>query len=230
MRGFRAPGASDGRVSVVIVRVISRLAGSGTAAGERWPARSFRQSTATAAGLPATRGGLTLPTVAPMGGERAAVDRHPAARFRETLSRLPSYVRLIRALLGDRRLGRFRKAGLGAGLAYLASPIDLVPGIVPVLGQLDDLLVVLLAIRFALRGLPGPAADTLLGSVGLSRELLARDLDNVRATGRWAVGAAGRVGAEVAATGGRGAARAARFGLRAARTGLRTVRRRSSRT
>jgi uncharacterized membrane protein YkvA (DUF1232 family) len=166
-----------------------------------------------------------------MGREQPAADeRHPTARFRETLSRLPSYVRLIRALLGDRRLGRFRKAGLGAGLAYLASPIDLVPGIVPVLGQLDDLLVVLLAIRYALRGLPGPAADALLGSVGLSRDLLARDIGNVRATGGWALRGAGRVGADVAAKGGRVAARATRFGLRAARSGIRTIRRRSSRT
>jgi uncharacterized membrane protein YkvA (DUF1232 family) len=166
-----------------------------------------------------------------MSQERASgEERHPAARLRETLGRLPSYVRLIRALLGDRRLGRLRKAGLGAGLAYLASPIDLVPGIVPVLGQLDDLLVVLLAIRYALRGLPGPAADALLGNVGLSRELLARDLDNVRATGGWAMRGAGRVGADVAATGVRAAARATRFGIRAARSGIRKVRRRSSRT
>lgn len=129
----------------------------------------------------------------------SAAELHPRARLGETLRRLPRYVRLIRALLGDRRLGRLRKAGLGAGLAYLASPIDLVPGIVPVLGQLDDLAAVLLAVRFALKGLPGPAADALLANVELSRELLARDLDNVRVGGIWAAKGMARTGARVAA-------------------------------
>src|SRR4051812_26552658 len=107
-------------------------------------------------------------------------EKHPAARLGETIGRLPSYLRLARRLLGDRRLGRLRKAGLRAGIVYLLSPVDLVPGVIPVLGQLDDLAAILLAVRFALRGLPGPAADSLLGSAGLSRELMSRDLDNVK--------------------------------------------------
>jgi len=140
---------------------------------------------------------------------------HPRDRLLETLRRLPSYVRLIRALLGDRRLGRLRKAALGAGLAYLVSPIDLVPGIVPVLGQLDDLAAVLLAVRFAIKGLPGPAADALLGNVGLSRDLLARDLDNVRVGGIWAARGAARTGARLAAVPVRAAGRLARSGAAA---------------
>jgi uncharacterized membrane protein YkvA (DUF1232 family) len=39
---------------------------------------------------------------------------------------------------------------LVAGVAYLLSPIDLVPGIIPGLGQLDDLAFVLLALKSAL--------------------------------------------------------------------------------
>ncbi len=150
-------------------------------------------------------------------------DEHPASRLAETLRRLPAYLRLTRALIGDRRLGRLRKGGLAAGLAYLASPIDLVPGIVPVLGQLDDLAAVLLAIRFALRGLPGPAADAMLGNVGLSRELLARDLDNVRVGGVWAAKGAARTGVRVARTG----IRAAQMGARAARRSLGAASRRA---
>lgn len=153
-------------------------------------------------------------------------DRHPAARLGETLRRLPAYLRLARALLGDRRLGRLRKVGLGAGIAYLASPIDLVPGIVPVLGQLDDLAAVLLALRFALRGLPGPAADALLATSGLSRELLARDLDNVRVTAAWTARGAARAGVRAAAVAGRGIAGASRLATRAARAGLGRVARR----
>jgi uncharacterized membrane protein YkvA (DUF1232 family) len=146
----------------------------------------------------------------------AATERHPASRLGETLGRLPSYLRLTRALLADKRLGKARKAGLAGGLAYLASPIDLVPGLIPVLGQLDDLAVVFMALRFALKGLPGPAADALLADAGLSRDLLVRDLENVRATAGWAVRGAGRVGSRVAVTG-------ARIGGRVATTGARTA-------
>lgn len=150
-------------------------------------------------------------------------ERHPAARFGETLSRLPSYLRLTRALLGDRRLGRLRKAGLGAAVAYLASPIDLVPGIVPVLGQVDDLLVVFAALRYALKGLPGPAADAVLARSDLSRALIARDVANTRAAGAWAIRGAGRIGGKVALTGARAATRMAGLGLGAARSGLRRL-------
>jgi uncharacterized membrane protein YkvA (DUF1232 family) len=153
-------------------------------------------------------------------------DRHPAARLAETLSRLPNYLRLTRALLADRRLGRVRKAGLGAALAYLASPIDLVPGIVPVLGQVDDLLVMFMAVRYALKGMPGPAADALLARSGLSRALLVRDVSNTRAAGAWAARSAGRISGRIAITGARAATRVAGVGLRAARSGLRRLRRR----
>jgi uncharacterized membrane protein YkvA (DUF1232 family) len=37
-------------------------------------------------------------------------------------------------------------------LAYLASPIDLIPDFIPVFGQLDDALVIVLALRYLLRG------------------------------------------------------------------------------
>lgn len=100
------------------------------------------------------------------------------------------------------------------------------PGIVPVLGQLDDLAAVLLALRFALRGLPGPAADALLATSGLSRELLARDLDNVRVTAAWTARGAARAGVRAAAVAGRGIAGASRLATRAARAGLGRVARR----
>jgi len=157
------------------------------------------------------------------GQAEQATGPHPAARLRETITRLPSYVRLTRALLAHRRLGRGRKAGLLAGLAYLLSPIDLVPGFIPVLGQLDDLAAILLALRFALRGLPGSAADRLLADSGLSRELLARDLDNVRVGGGWATRSALRIGVRTTTIGLRTAARGAEAGLNAARSGIRGV-------
>ena len=156
-------------------------------------------------------------------------EKHAAARLGETLARVPIYLRLARRLLGDRRLGRLRKLGLGAGVAYLASPIDLIPGVIPVLGQLDDLAALLLAIRFALRGLPGPAADALLANVGLSRDLLWRDLDNVRAATGWAAQGTARLAARGAGKGLAATAKVARLGLEAGRAGLGSVARRRAR-
>jgi uncharacterized membrane protein YkvA (DUF1232 family) len=87
---------------------------------------------------------------------------------------IPDCVVLIRRLLGDDEVARWRKGVLVLLLAYLVSPIDLVPDFVPGLGQLDDAIVVALALRVILRGggpellrrhWPGPAS---------SRELVAR--------------------------------------------------------
>jgi uncharacterized membrane protein YkvA (DUF1232 family) len=160
-----------------------------------------------------------------------AGEPHPLAGLGRTLTRLPRYLILARGLVGDRRLSRWRKAALGAGIAYLASPIDLVPGLIPVVGQLDDLAAVLLALRFALRGLSGPAAEARLAEVQLSRAILDEDLASVRRAAGWVARRAAAVSgsalnrsARLAAGAGRLAGRAgmgaARAGLGAARAGL----------
>lgn len=64
---------------------------------------------------------------------------------------VPDCIVLVRRLLGDARLARSRKLLLWALIAYLALPIDIVPDFIPVAGQLDDVLVVALALRFVLR-------------------------------------------------------------------------------
>src|SRR6187549_4162311 len=69
------------------------------------------------------------------------------------IRRLPSYGKLALALARHPRLSRVRRAAVVAAAAYVFSPIDLIPGIIPVVGQLDDILVAITAIRFALEGL-----------------------------------------------------------------------------
>ena len=65
---------------------------------------------------------------------------------------VPDCVVLFKRLLGDPRVPRRRKALLAVAIVYLASPIDLVPDFVPVAGQLDDAIVVALALRGLLTG------------------------------------------------------------------------------
>jgi uncharacterized membrane protein YkvA (DUF1232 family) len=68
---------------------------------------------------------------------------------------VPDCVVLFKRLLTDPRVDWWRKAVLVVVIAYVVSPIDLVPDFIPIAGQLDDAILVVLAIRVLLRG-PGP--------------------------------------------------------------------------
>jgi uncharacterized membrane protein YkvA (DUF1232 family) len=142
--------------------------------------------------------------------------RHPVAKLGETIGRLPRYLALARALARDPALPRWRKAALGAGLVYLASPIDLVPGIIPVAGQLDDLAAVLLGLRTALRGCTPEAAAAHLAAAGLVDGDIGRDLAIVRGAAGWVAGRVARTTVRIGSASIRTAARAARFSARGA--------------
>jgi len=59
---------------------------------------------------------------------------------------LPDLLRLIAKLVGDPLLPRAAKIALAAAMVYLASPIDLIPDFIPLVGYLDDLLVAALLV------------------------------------------------------------------------------------
>lgn len=120
-------------------------------------------------------------------------DPFPRARFGALLGRLPRYARLAWRLGRDERLSRPRRAALLAGAAYLASPIDLVPGVIPVAGQLDDAAVVLLALRVALAGLPEPERAAALTDAELAEDDLRDDLRTIGATYGWLARTGGRL-------------------------------------
>jgi uncharacterized membrane protein YkvA (DUF1232 family) len=65
---------------------------------------------------------------------------------------VPDCVVLVKRLIADSRIPRSRKVPLVLLSAYLVSPIDLVPDFIPVAGQLDDAILVALALRFLARG------------------------------------------------------------------------------
>lgn len=86
---------------------------------------------------------------------------------------VPDCVVLFRRLLGDDRVPRRSKLLIAGLIGYLAMPLDLVPDFIPVAGQLDDAIVVILVLRTVLRSggrelliehWPGPSSsrDTLM--------------------------------------------------------------------
>jgi uncharacterized membrane protein YkvA (DUF1232 family) len=114
------------------------------------------------------------------------------------LRRLPAYSRLAAALLREPTLKLLHKAILIGGLAYLISPIDLIPGLIPILGQLDDLAVALWTLRLALRTMPPAVADRHLDANGLNWATLDGDLARVGRSGRLILRAGLKVGQRVA--------------------------------
>ena len=152
----------------------------------------------------------------------------PVRRLTEALGRVPRYLALARALLRDPSIPRWRKAALAAGIAYLASPIDLVPGLIPVAGQLDDLAAALLGLRTALRGSTPAAAAAHLRAAGLEDGDIARDLGIVRGAAAWIARGAARTTARLGKTGIRAGAAVAGAVGRAAVRGIRRRRARPS--
>ena len=71
--------------------------------------------------------------------------------LRELVGIVPDVLRLIRDLLADRSTPRGVRIALLCLLAWLISPIDLVPEFIPVLGPLDDVIVAVLVLRYVRR-------------------------------------------------------------------------------
>jgi uncharacterized membrane protein YkvA (DUF1232 family) len=74
--------------------------------------------------------------------------RRTAAR--EIALLLPNLLVLFKGLTGDPRVPRRAKALLIVGAVWFASPIDLIPEFIPVLGPLDDAVVAALILRHIL--------------------------------------------------------------------------------
>jgi uncharacterized membrane protein YkvA (DUF1232 family) len=64
---------------------------------------------------------------------------------------IPDCIVLFRRILVDARVSRPHKLLVGLLIAYLAMPFDVVPDFIPVAGQLDDAILVALALRTVLR-------------------------------------------------------------------------------
>jgi uncharacterized membrane protein YkvA (DUF1232 family) len=137
-------------------------------------------------------------------------DPFPRERVAAMVRRMPAYLRLSWRLGKDPLLSKARRAAVIGAAGYLASPVDLVPGVIPVLGQLDDIAVALAALRLALGGLDAERRRVHLEAVGLEDGHLAADLRTVGATTLWMGRASYRSTKRAALASGRAAGAAAR--------------------
>ena len=74
--------------------------------------------------------------------------------LRSALGRFRREIRVYHLALRDPRTPRLSKWLLRAAIAYALSPIDLVPDFIPVIGHLDDAVIVPALVWFAVRLVP----------------------------------------------------------------------------
>jgi hypothetical protein len=95
-------------------------------------------------------------------------------------SRAPQYARLFWELIRDERMPAGRKALLAGALGYLILGRDLVPDDLPILGGLDDLVVVVLAVDLFLDGVPSDVLDEKLNELGIDARSFHEDVARIR--------------------------------------------------
>lgn len=100
--------------------------------------------------------------------------------FMPIASRAPMYARLMIALLVDERTPAARKVLLAGAAGYLLIGRDLIPDAIPVLGQLDDLVVVVLAVDLFLDGVPAELLDEKLAELDIDRVAFDQDIARIR--------------------------------------------------
>jgi len=104
--------------------------------------------------------------------------RLPPGLLRDVAVFLPACVTTARRLRADPSVPRRAKVALLVAIVWVASPIDLIPEFLPVIGPLDDVVAVVLLLRYAARSIPRPV---LLAAWPQDPGLLLRLLDGRRA-------------------------------------------------
>ena len=111
--------------------------------------------------------------------------RLPPGVLKELAGFLPNCVRLVRRLRSDPTVPRRAKVAVAFAALWVLSPIDLIPEFLPVIGPLDDVVVVALALRYAARRVP---RDVLLAAWDGDPRVIERLLGPRRTTSRGLVG------------------------------------------
>lgn len=100
--------------------------------------------------------------------------------FLPIAGRIPTYARLVAALVLDDRMPASRKALLAGAAGYMVLGRDLIPDSVPILGGIDDLVVVVLAVDLFLESAPDDLLEEKLEELGIDRAAFDRDIAQVR--------------------------------------------------
>ena len=93
--------------------------------------------------------------------------------------RLPGYIKLGWALAIEPSIPWIRRAGLYATLVYVFSPAHVAMNVIPILGQVDWILLLMLSIRQALVHCPAPALDRLYLKFKMEPDQLQKDIDTL---------------------------------------------------
>ena len=80
--------------------------------------------------------------------------RLPPGLAKDLAAFLPDCVTAARALRRDPRVPRRARVAVLIALLWVVSPIDLIPEFLPVIGPVDDIIVVALLLRYAARSIP----------------------------------------------------------------------------
>jgi len=102
--------------------------------------------------------------------------RLPPGLLRDTAEFLPACVTTARRLRGNPDVPPRAKVALLIAIVWVLSPIDLLPEFLPVIGPLDDVVAVVVLLRYAARAIP---RDVLLAAWPAEPRLLERLLPTV---------------------------------------------------
>ncbi len=80
--------------------------------------------------------------------------RLPDGLMRQVAEFLPSCVSAARTLRRDPQVPRRARAALLVAVLWVVSPLDLIPDFLPIIGPLDDVVAVILLLRYAARSIP----------------------------------------------------------------------------
>lgn len=97
--------------------------------------------------------------------------RLPPGLAKDLATVLPACVTTARRLRRDPRVPRRVKLAVAIAAVWVLSPIDLIPEFLPVIGPLDDIVVVALALRYAARRVP---PEALVEAWPAERRILSR--------------------------------------------------------
>ena len=74
--------------------------------------------------------------------------------MKKILKKFQREIKVYQLVLKDERTPRLAKRLLGFAIGYSISPIDLIPDFIPIIGHLDDLIIVPTLIWLAMRAVP----------------------------------------------------------------------------